>query len=107
MNTYLEVSWRGAWFEKRVEGWLVGEVTLKDDRVIIPFRNYKAVEIMDMIGWDGNELELTGYTPRRGFMHLDLRPLQSMKIVYEGRKAVAQSKGKRDLYEKLEGRGIG
>jgi putative transposase len=99
-HEYLEITWRGTWFEKRVEGWLVGEVTLKDDRIIIPFKNYKVVKIMDVIGWDSNELELTGYTPRTGFIHIDLRPLQSMKIVYEKKKRVAQSKGKRELYEK-------
>jgi putative transposase len=99
-HEYLEVSWRGTWFEKRVEEWLVGEVTLKDDRIIIPFKNHKLVKVMDVIGWDSNELELTGYTPRTGFIHLDLRPLQSMKIVYERKKAIAQSKGKRKLYEK-------
>ncbi len=99
-HEYLEITWRGTWFEKRVEGWLVGEVVLKDDRIIIPFKNYKVVKVMDVIGWDSNELELTGYTPRIGFIHLDLRPLQSMKIIYERKKAVAQSKGKRDLYEK-------
>ena len=69
-HEYLEVSWRGTWFEKRVEGWLVGEVTLKDNRIIIPFKNYKVVKIMDIIGWDSNELELTGYTLRIGFIHL-------------------------------------
>ena len=99
-HEYLEITWRGTWFEKRVEGWLVGEVILKDDRIIIPFKSYKMVKVMDVIGWDSNELELTGYTPRTGFIHLDLRPLQSMKIVYERKKAIAQSKGKRKLYEK-------
>jgi len=99
-HEYLEITWRGTWFEKRVEGWLVGEVVLKDDRIIIPFKNYKIVKVMDIIGWDSNELELTGYTPRTGFIHLDLRPLQSMKIVYEKKKRIAQSKGKRELYEK-------
>jgi len=74
-HEYLEITWRGAWFEK-------------------------SVKVMDVIGWDSNELELTGYTPRTGFIHLDLRPLQSMKIVYERKKATAQSKGKRELYEK-------
>ena len=38
-HEYLEITWRGTWFEKRVEGWLVGEVTLKDDKIIIPFKN--------------------------------------------------------------------
>jgi len=99
-HEYLEITWRGTWFEKRVEGWLVGEVILKDDKIIIPFKNYKVVKVMDIIGWDSNELELTGYTPRIGFIHLDLRPLQSIKIVYEEKKRIAQSKGRRDLYEK-------
>ncbi|MEM3923143.1 MAG: hypothetical protein QXZ48_02470, partial [Zestosphaera sp.] len=29
-DEYLEVSWRGKWFSKRVEGWRIGEVILKD-----------------------------------------------------------------------------
>lgn len=31
---------------------------------------------------------------------IDLKPLQSIKIVYERKKAIAQSRGKRELYEK-------
>jgi len=39
-----------------------------------------------------------------GFIHVDLRPLQSMKIVYERKKAIAQRKGIRELYEKYKAR---
>ena len=38
-------------------------------------------------------LSLDGYEPSIGFIHVDLKPLQSMKIVYERKKAIAQSKG--------------
>ena len=97
---YLEVSWAGRWFTRRVEGWRVGEVVLKDDRVLIPFKSIKVVEVREVIAWDSNELSLDGFSPSIGFVKVDLRPLQSMKIVYERKKTVAQSKGKRDIYEK-------
>ena len=43
---------------------------------------------------------MDGYEPSIGFIHVDLKPLQSMKILYERKKAIAQSRGKRELYEK-------
>jgi putative transposase len=43
---------------------------------------------------------LDGYKPSIGFIQVNLRPPQSMKIVYERKKAIAQRKGRRELYEK-------
>jgi len=40
---YLEVSWSGRWFSKRVEGWEVGEVILRDDKVFIPFKRGRVI----------------------------------------------------------------
>jgi len=97
---YLEVSWDRKWFARRVEGWRVGEVVLKDDRVLIPFKTAKAFEVKSVIAWDSNELSLDGFSPSIGFVKVDLRPLQSVKIVYERKKAVAQSRNKREVYEK-------
>ena len=96
---HLEVSWTGRWFSRRVEGWRVGEVVLKDDRILIPFKSTRVVEVRDVIAWDSNELSLDGFSPQLGFIKVDLRLLQSMKIVYE-KKAVAQSENKREVYEK-------
>jgi len=97
---YLEISWAGSWFSKRVEGWRVGEVILKDDRVLVPFKSTRIVEAGNIIAWDSNELSLDGFSPQLGFIKVDLRLLQSMKIVYEKKKAVTQSKNKREIYEK-------
>jgi putative transposase len=47
---------------------------------------------------------LDGYEPSIGFIHVDLKPLQSIKILYGRKKAIAQSRGKRELYEKYEAR---
>jgi len=97
---YLEVSWAGRWFTKRVDGWRVGEVVLKDDRILIPFKTTKIIEVKNVVAWDSNELSLDGFSQSLGFVKVDLRPLQSMKIVYEKKKAIAQSRGKREVYEK-------
>jgi putative transposase len=96
---YLEVSWASNWFTRRVEGWRVGEVILKDDRVLIPFKTTRVVEVRSVVAWDSNELSLDGFSPPIGFVKVDLRPLQSVKIVYE-KKAIAQSRNKREVYEK-------
>ncbi|MEM4530234.1 MAG: zinc ribbon domain-containing protein [Candidatus Methanomethylicaceae archaeon] len=97
---YLEVSWRGMWFSGRVEGWRIGEVILKDDRVLIPFKKTEVYSIERVVTWDSNELSLDGYFPGVGFIKVDLRYLQSLKIVYEGKEATAQSIGKKELFEK-------
>jgi len=97
---YLEVSCRGRWFSRRVEGWRVGEVILKDDRVLIPFERTEAYATERVVAWDSNELSLDGYSPGVGFIKVDLRYLQSLKIVYEKKKGIAQSIGKRGLFEK-------
>ena len=97
---YLTISWRSTWFEHRVRGWTVGEVIIKDDRVVIPFKSSEEIYVRRVIGWDSNELSLDGYEPSIGFIHVDLKPLQSIKITYERKKAIAQRKGRRELYEK-------
>ena len=101
---YIEVSWSGRWFTRRVEGWRVGEVVLKDDRVLIPFKSTITIEVRDTVAWDSNELSLDGFSPRKGFIRVDLKPLQSMKITYERKKRIAQSKGLKDIYEKYVAR---
>lgn len=97
---YLELSWRGRWFSKRVEGWRVGEVVFKDDRVLIPFKKVETYNAERAIAWDSNELSLDGYSTDVGFIKVDLRYFQSLKIVYEIKKAVAQSAGKKEVFEK-------
>jgi putative transposase len=77
---------------------------MRDDGVILLFKSSEEIGVKRVIGWDGNELSLDGYEPSIGFIHVDLKPLQSMKILYGRKKAIAQSRGKRDLYEKYVAR---
>jgi putative transposase len=101
---YIEVSWSSRWFTRRVEEWRVGEVVLKDDRVLIPFKSTRIIEVRNVVAWDSNELSLDGFSPRIGFIRVNLKPLQSMKITYERKKRVAQSKGLKSIYEKYVAR---
>ena len=101
---YIEVSWSSRWFIRRVEGWRIGEVVLKDVRALIPFKSTRVIEVRDVVAWDSNELSLDGFSPRVGFIRVDLKPLQSMKIVYERKKRIAQSRGLKDVYEKYVAR---
>jgi predicted site-specific integrase-resolvase len=101
---YIEVSWSSRWFTRMVEGWRIGEVVLKDDRILIPFKSTRIIEVRDVIAWDSNELSLDGFSPRIGFIRVDLKPLQSMKITYEKKKRIAQSRGLKDVYEKYVAR---
>ena len=39
----------------------MGEAIPKDDRIIIPFKSSKRIEVMRVIGWDSDELSLDGY----------------------------------------------
>jgi putative transposase len=101
---YIEVSWSGRWFTRRVEGWRVGEVVLKDDKVLVPFKSTRIIELRNVVAWDSNELSLDGFSPRIGFIRVDLKPLQSMKITYEKKKRIAQSKGLKGIYGKYVAR---
>ncbi len=87
---YLEVSYANAWFSSRIKGYKVGEVILKDDKVLIPFKREEFYTVEDAIGWDCHELELTGFSPKIGFIHVDLRPLISARIVYQEKRRKAQ-----------------
>ena len=82
---YVEVPYGDGWFVKqgRVDGCTVGEVILKDDRVLIPFKKFETVSISGAIGWDCNELTIDGFSPSIGFIHVDLKPLISTRIKEE------------------------
>jgi putative transposase len=100
---YIEVSWSSRWFTGRVEGWRIGEVVLKD-RILIPFKSTRVIEVRDVVAWDSNELSLDGFSPRKGFIRVDFKPLQSMKITYERKKMIVQSNGLKGIYEKYVAR---
>lgn len=58
-----------------VEGWKTGEVVLKDDRVLIPFKREDTYRMDYEVAWDSNEKTPNGFSPRIGFVQVDLTQL--------------------------------
>jgi putative transposase len=93
LGEYLSIPWKSTWFEHRVRGWAVGEAIIFDDKVVIPFKAPRRSMLEGLLDGIATRLLLDGYEPSIGFIHVDLKPLQSIKIVYKRKKAIAQSKG--------------
>jgi len=88
---YVEVSYEKQWFCNRVRNWIVGEVILKDDRIIIPFKKENEYKVDTEIAWDCNELTIDGFSPYIGFIHIDLRPLITKRIIYQEKRSKVQA----------------
>ncbi len=90
---YLEFDLSRAWFKKRVEGCDLGELILKEDELVITFRK-PVVErgAGEYIGWDLNKCSMDGFSPKYGWIRIDLRRLYHIHRVHEVRRKRAQSK---------------
>ena len=60
----LEFNLSNAWFKKRVKGYELGELILKEDKLIITFRKQVKNKFKEYIGWDLNKLSLDGFSLR-------------------------------------------
>ena len=92
-HLYLEFNLSKAWFRKRVEGCDLGELILKEDELVITFRKPLGEEkVTEYIGWDLNKCSLDGFSPRYGWIRIDLRHLYHIHRVHEIKRERAQSK---------------
>ena len=96
---YLAFDYSNAWFKKRVEGWSLGELILKEDEIVITFKKEKEEEKKrnDVIGWDLNLFSLDGFSPRYGWIKVDLSPLYHIHRVHEIKRKNAQASKKHSL----------
>ncbi len=99
---YVEISWDKQWFNKRIDGYRVGEVILKDDRIALPFKRKVKHEINTEIAWDCNELTIDGFSPQIGFIHVDLKPSITERIEYRKKRARIQSLQKKKTKKSKE-----
>ncbi len=89
---YLEFELSRTWFKRRVNGCDLGELILKEDELIITFRK-PVVErrIREYIGWDLNKYSLDGFSPKYGWIRIDLRRLYHIHRVHEVKRRKARS----------------
>jgi len=89
---YLEFDLAKAWFKNRVKGLDLGELILTRNELIITFRRPKEEKNhIEYIGWDSNLFSLDGFSPRYGWIKIDLSELYHIHRVHEIKRQVAQS----------------
>jgi len=80
---YLEFDISRSWFRKRVEGFDLGELILKENELIITFRKRDGDSTLPKkIAWDLNLLSMDGFCDR-GWIRVDLKPLYTLHVTYE------------------------
>ena len=90
---YLEFDLSRAWFKNRVRGWDLGELILKEDELILTFKKLIVEEKpVVCIGWDLNKCSMDGFSPKYGWIKIDLRQLYHIHRVHEIKMKKAQSK---------------
>jgi len=94
---YLEFDLTKAWFKNKVKGLDLGELILTKNELIITFR--KPIEKKnhaECTGWDSNLFSLDGFSPRYGWIKIDLSELYHIHRVHEiKRKSVQSVAGKK------------
>ena len=91
-QVYLKFDLSRAWFKRRVEGWDLGELILKENELILTFkRELKEKKPSERIGWDLNKKTMDGFSPKYGWIRVDLRHLYHIHRVYENKRKKIQS----------------
>ena len=89
---YLEFDLSRTWFRKRVNGCDLGELILKESQLIITFRKELSErKSLERIGWDLNKCSVDGFSPKYGWIKIDLRHLYHIHRVHEISRKRAQS----------------
>jgi len=92
-KNYLEFDLSRAWFKNRVKDCDLGELILKESELIITFRKpLEERRTTEYIGWDLNKYTLDGFSPKYGWIRVDLRQLYHIHRVHEIKRKKAQSK---------------
>jgi len=88
---YLEFGLTKAWFKSKVQGLDLGELILTKNELIITFRKPKEENRTERIGWDSNLFSLDGFSPKYGWIKIDLSRLYHIHRVHEIKRKIAQS----------------
>jgi len=87
---YLEFDLNRSWFKNRVKGLELGELILTEYELIITFRKPIKEKYVERIGWDLNLFSLDGFSPKHGWVRVDLSKLYHIHRVHEVKRKKAQ-----------------
>jgi len=92
---YLEFDLSNTWFGKRVNGYDLGELIIKENELIITFRKeVSSSKHLRKIAWDMNLLSMDGFCDK-GWIKINLKPLYTLHVTYENKRRKIQSLAKR------------
>ncbi len=89
---YLEFDLSKAWFRKKMERYDLGELILRENDLIVTIR--KPIDDRKpqiRIGWDLNKYSIDGFSPKLGWIKIDLNRLYHIHRVHEIKRQRAQS----------------
>jgi len=90
---YLEFDLSNAWFKNRIKGCDLGELVLKECMLIITFKKpARKGSAVEYIGWDLNLYSLDGFSPKHGWIKVELGYLYHIHRVHEIKRKRIQSK---------------
>ena len=86
----ISIDLKGAWFWDRIHGLELGELILKEDRLIITVREKMELKVENPVAWDTNLLTLDGYDGEKDYT-IDLKDVYTIHRTYELKRRKIQS----------------
>jgi len=102
----ISIDLKNAWFWNRIKGLDLGELILKEDRLIITVRKKVKLKIENPIAWDINLLTIDGYDGEKDYT-IDLKNIYTIHRIYELKRRKIQKlpeKTKKKLLKKYSSR---
>jgi putative transposase len=100
------IDLKNDWFWDRIKGLDLGELILKEDRLIITVRKEMGLKIENPIAWDINLLTIDGYDGEKDYK-IDLKNIYTIHRIYELKRMKIQKlpeKTKKKLLQKYQSR---
>jgi putative transposase len=76
------IDLKNAWFWNRIKGLELGELILKEDKIIITVRKKIELKIENPVAWDINLLTIDGYDGKKDYT-IDLKNIYTIHRTYE------------------------
>jgi putative transposase len=86
----ISIDLKEAWFWDRIRGLELGELILKEDRLIITVREKMELKVENPVAWDTNLLTLDGYDGEKDYT-IDLKDIYTIHRTYELKRRKIQS----------------
>jgi len=102
----ISIDLKNAWFWNKIAGLELGELILKEDRVIITVRKEIKLKIENPIAWDINLLTIDGYDREKDYT-INLKNVYTIHRIYELKRRKIQKlpeKTKKKLLQKYQSR---